>query len=243
MKILSVIWQDVRRGENIDSYAAIVAAFCLSIANIFGFVPQSLISSVTLAVLALLAITNLGNRHRLDTALNQKGNEFFMKRFPESLQEDIVRAKETWLIGYNLTRTVVNFSTMLDEKLERGEKIKVLLLDPHGKALSFANKTLYYPMTEEQHRERILTTLSNLRQICRTNKFNLEIRIADFPFAFGVYALDMMSTNGKIYIKTYEYKTKADGPRILLTTKDEYWFDYYRNQIMALWNDAKPYDL
>ncbi|MBK9926929.1 MAG: hypothetical protein IPP66_16785 [Anaerolineales bacterium] len=242
MKFLNTIWQDIRQGENIDSYIAIIVALGLSIANVFGLAPQALLGSITLAVLALLAITNLGNRHRLDMVLNQRDSEFFMKKLPESVQGDIEKAKETWLFGYNLTRTIVNYSTLLDEKLERGEKVKILLLDPNGNSLTYANKTLYYPMTDEQHRERIHTTLSNLQQISRSNKSNLEIRLVDFPFAFGVYAMDMMSSGGKIYIKTYEYKTKADGPRILLTPRDEYWYEYYKNQILALWNDAKPYE-
>ena len=47
--------------------------------------------------------------------------------------------------------------------------------------------------------------------------------------------------NGKIYVDTYEYRTKSEGPRFILTSHDGYWYEHYRNQILALWNDAEPY--
>jgi hypothetical protein len=89
VKLLKLIWQDIRQGENIDSYIAIIAALGLSIANILGFSNQGLLASVTLAVLALLAVTNLGNRHRLDAALKRNSDSIFMRKNPETLQDDL----------------------------------------------------------------------------------------------------------------------------------------------------------
>ena len=243
MKLLKSIWQDIRQGENIDSYIAIIVALGLSIANVFGFAPQSLLASITLAVLALLAITNLGNRHRLDAALGQKHKDFFMTQLPETISDDMNKAKELWLFGYNLKKTIGKNLKLIDEKTERGEKIKILLVDPNKPGLVYANKTLYYTATDEQHRQWIENTLSDLRQYPKSNRPYIEVRLIDFPIAFGVNAMDIMTSSGKIYIKTYEYKTKSEGPRILLTPKDERWYEYYRDQILALWNDGKPYEL
>jgi len=243
MKVLKTIWRDIRQGENIDSYVAIIAALSLSILSISGFANQGLLASVTLAVLALLAITNLGNRHRLDAVLNSNSDDILMQKNPETLQADLERAKELWLFGYNLTRTIVNYSTLIDEKLEHGGKVKVLVLDPSGEALLFATQTLYYPMTVDQHRERINASLANLREIAKSKKSSVEVRLIDYPLAFGINAMDISASNGRIYIKTYEYKSKTQGPHLLFSPRDEYWYDYYKGQLLALWNDAKPYDL
>jgi hypothetical protein len=120
--------------------------------------------------------------------------------------------------------------------------VKVLLLNPNGKALHFATQTLYYPMTDDQHRERINASLANLREISKSNKSGIEVRLIDYPLAFGVNAMDISAANGRIYIKTYQYKSKTPGPHLRLTPRDEYWYDYYKGQLLALWNDAKEYE-
>jgi hypothetical protein len=240
MKTLLSLWNEIRQGENIDSYIAIVVAIALSIANIFGIASQSLLASITLAVLALLAITNLGNRHRLESALNKNNNDFFIKKFPETLVDDMIKAKELWLSGYNLTRTIVTHMKLIEEKVERGEKVKILLLDPKAAALTYANRTLHYTVADEQHRQWIENTLNNLHLIAKSNKSNIEVRLIDFPLSFSIKAMDIMTPSGKIYVKMYEYRVKTEGPRIFLTTKDERWYEYYRDQILALWDDAKP---
>ena len=59
MKLLNRIWQDVRRGENIDLYLTISIAIILSLLNILNLANPILVESVTLAVLGLLAVTSL----------------------------------------------------------------------------------------------------------------------------------------------------------------------------------------
>lgn len=243
MKILKVLWNDIKQGENIDSYVAIFVAITLSVVSLFGIASQSLLVSITLAVLALLAITNLGSRHRLDAVLNRNRSEFFIKEFPGNIVDDMRKAKELWLFGYNLTRTIVTHMKLIDEKVERGEKVKILLLDPKGAALTYANRTLYYSVADEQHRLWIENTLNNLNKVAQTNKSSIEARIIDFPLPWHANAMDIMTPNGKIYLRVYEYRVKTEGPKIALTVKDEYWYKYYRDQMLAFWNDAKPIEL
>lgn len=69
--ILKRVWKDISQGENIDLYVTVIVAIVLVILNIAGVAPPSWLGSITLGVLALLAITSLGNRYRLDQAVER----------------------------------------------------------------------------------------------------------------------------------------------------------------------------
>ncbi len=86
MKFLRQIWKDIRQGENIDLYLTIGAAVVLSVLSLAGWAVGEKITGVTLAVLTLLAITNLVNRHKFEEMLHQGGCAFFRKDFPDDVK-------------------------------------------------------------------------------------------------------------------------------------------------------------
>jgi hypothetical protein len=244
MKLLRPIWDDLRQGENIDLYLTVVAALAISVLNLIGLAPAVLLPAITLAVLALLAVTNLVNRHKLDDAIQKQSSaQFFVENYPSSVTDDINNAKELWLVGYSLARTVLNFGSALEAKLSRNERIKVLLIDPHSGAVRYANAGLLYPMTLEQFSQRIDTSLTMLSQIAKKYPGRLDVRLIDHPISFGTYAMNVDAPNGTMYVELYEYKTTSDEPRFVLRKKDGHWFELYREQLAILWKAAKPYEL
>jgi len=66
MVFLKRILDDIKHGENIDLYVTVILAIIISILNAIGLANSALLSSISLAILALLASAILGNRHRLD---------------------------------------------------------------------------------------------------------------------------------------------------------------------------------
>jgi len=244
MKLLRSIWDDLRQGENIDLYLTVIVALAISVLNLAGWAPATLIPAITLAVLALLAITNLVNRHKLDDALQkQPSAQFFIENYPTSVIDDINSAKELWLVGYSLARTVLNYGSTFEAKLSRNERIKVLLIDPYSDAVRYANAGLLYPMTLEQFRERINTSLTMLSQIAKKYPGRLEVHLIDHPISFGTYAMNIDAPNGIMYVELYEYKTTSDEPRFVLRKKDGHWFELYREQLEILWKASKAYEL
>ena len=246
MNFLNAIWQDVRQGENINSYIAIIVALGLSVANIFGLASQSLLASITLAVLALLAITNLGNRHKLDKViLQQQSTEYFLEKYPVGVSADMKSAKELWLAGYVLGRTLMDNLGIIEEKLIKNEKVKVLLFDPQSDAMRHFSASLSFPINPEEMRKRInssLETLKTLSQVAKKHPGRLEVRLTDHPLFFGAYAMDINLPNGVMYIELYKYKGKVeDEPKLVLRKKDGHWFELYKEQLTAMWQDAKTY--
>ena len=87
-RALEKIWTDVRKGENIDLYITIIIGIVLAVANLFGVAPDKWLSPIILAVLALLAISNLGNRSKLEQLLEQKKIEnLFMENYPSNITD------------------------------------------------------------------------------------------------------------------------------------------------------------
>ncbi|MFZ2615453.1 MAG: hypothetical protein WA077_05655, partial [Anaerolineae bacterium] len=102
MLTLRRIWNDLRKGENVDLYLTIAAAVAFVVLNLVGVAPTTLLAPLTLAVLALLAATSLGNRHRMDELLAQRErslDDFFREEFPPSYKADLDTAEELWLVG------------------------------------------------------------------------------------------------------------------------------------------------
>ncbi len=173
MSSLRRIWNDLRQGENIDLYLTIAAAVAFVALNLAGIASTALLAPLTLAVLALLAITSLGNRHRMDELLAQRErtlDDFFLEQFPPSYKADLEAAEEVWLVGVSLHRTVTENYPLFERKLQRGHRLRVLLVHPEGAGLEMAVARGYTRRDVEKKRQEIryvLDMLCDLRQAAR----------------------------------------------------------------------------
>ena len=243
MKILKQIWEDIRRGENIDVYLTIAGAIVLSALSLFGIALGEKIAGVTLAVLALLAINTLVNRQKLDKLMElQTTIKWFQEKYPDTVDNDIEKARELWLVGYHLEGTLREMLVTFKRKLARGEKIKIILLNPESEAALRANEALYEPMTPELFKQRIRISLDTIKQMSKDYPANLEVRLSSSPIPFGTYAIDPDTLKGVMYIEIYKFKSEITEPHFVLHKKDATWFKLYRDQLSALWENAKPYD-
>jgi hypothetical protein len=248
MKLLRTVLNDFRHGENIDLYLTIVAALGISILNLMGLAPKEWLPPITLAVLALLSITNLVNRHKMDAALvSQQTVEKFIETYPANVKNDIKNSKELWLVGYVLGRTLIDNLGVIKEKLLSNESVKVLLFDPNSDAMSHFCASLSISLNQNELENRINSSLETLRSLARFAKKHpgkLEVRLFEHPLYVGTYAMDIRAPNGVMYIELYKYKGNMDEePKFVLHKKDGHWFELYRDQLFSMWEDAKPYSL
>ncbi len=245
MKILKQIWVDIRQGENIDVYLTIVGAIVLSALSLFGVSLGEKIAGVTLAVLALLAVNTLINRQKLDGLSElQTTIKWFQEEYPGTVNDDIESAQELWLVGYHLETTFTKRAFTFEEKLARKATIKILLLDPDADVTRYANESLLYPNTTvDEFNDRIRKSLGLITQFSKDHPANVEVRLSSYPLPFGAYAMNINAPNGVMYIEIYKYKTKIKEPHFVLRRKDGTWFNLYRDQLNALWENAGPYPI
>jgi len=244
MKIFERIWRDIRSGESIDLYATIVIAFVLVILGLFGFASSGVIASLTLTVLGLLAISNLVNRHRVEELIKQvaeSANSFFFDEFPADFKENFESAKEIWLVGVTLRGTLRNYYGLIERKLRQGHHFKVLLVHPEGIAIEIAASRYYAPTGRDAERKSSqikdsLASLCDLRQIAPDK---LEIRTIQNPLTFGAVCMNPETTSGILYLEHFPFRTFADSmPRFVLRASDGRWFDFFKKEVQALWENG-----
>ena len=127
MIFLKRLWQDIRHGENIDLFITVIVAIGLAILNLVGVTPTGLVAPLTLAVLGLLAVATLGNRYRLEESLetlNRTHTGLFQEKMPADMENELRNARELWLVGVTLNRTINTYYSMLEQKLARGDKVR-----------------------------------------------------------------------------------------------------------------------
>lgn len=240
MKILQRVWNEIWQGENIDLYITIFVAIVLAVLNLVGPTLQSHLAPVTLAVLALLAVTSLGNRYRIDKLLGNQSRPldgFYQEEYPESYKEDFESAKELWLVGVSLHRTIQNNYSWIEQKLQQGHRFRILLVHPEGPGIELAIQRNYVRREVEPKRHDITYTLQLLCDLQSIPQGELAIRTIQYPVAYGVTAVDPDSAAGVLYIEHYCFRLSSEAmPKFVLRASDGRWYGFFRDEIRALWD-------
>ena len=244
MKLLHRIWQDFRQGENIDLYLTIMGSIVLAALNIVNVVLPSWITSLNLSVLALLSLAILGNRYRIERILEKitARNGLLLMEFPDDVARDIEKSKELTILGVGLSRTLrVHYSRFL-EKLQRGDTIRILLVNPDSPACDITAMREYAPTTPDGQRAAIRRSLSMLYELSQQTAGQLEIRLADHPLAFGAIVGDPETSQGVLYLWHYGFKTRdANRPKMILRPVDGYWYELFKEEVASIWDSATPW--
>lgn len=242
MNLLSRIWNDIRHGENIDCYLTIIVAFGIGMLNILGIASTTLIAPLTLAVLGLLAISSLQNRQyskKLYEKLDKTTDSVFLNEYPSHHVNEIHSARELWLIGVTLSRTIKTYHSMFERKLRDGHIIKVLLVHPESAVAQMEEERTYQPIQIERKRRDILNTLQDLCQIRKDTGGKLELRVLRHPLSFGAKHINPGNATGTLYIEHYPYKTTGVAePILVFKAADGRWYDSYASELERLWGDA-----
>jgi len=245
MKLFQRVWNDIRAGENIDQYLTIVAAITLAILNLIGLSLQSYLAPFTLAVLALLAINSLGNRFKIEELAKKKSeslDDFFVNDFPNSYKTDFESSDIMWLMGVSLHRTIKTNYPTLEKKLRQGKNLRVLLIHPKGVGVELSVTRNYAHRGVEPKTNDILFILELLCGLQEIAPANIEIRTISFPLAYGATAVNPDTATGKLYIEHYGFRVSTDSvPRYVLKASDGRWYDFYKQEIEALWNAGEEW--
>ena len=200
--------------EYLDLYILAVAALTFTILGFVGIAGTKVLASVTLALLALLAYSQIrSRRHVADIAAGQRSDplSIFQTAFPGELETRRGSASSLLLIGMTMTRTVQGGSlTVLRQVLRSGGKIRVLLIDPTDDALMrAASEHSQRGYTADRFKRRVESTLEELAIVQDATNGDLEIRVAPFVPHMGINAIDVGNPNGLIVLQHHEHDSSA----------------------------------
>ena len=247
MKLIERLWQDIRQGENIDLFISIIVSLVLVVLELFVDVPETVITPLLLTILALLSITNLGNRYRIETLIEKvkPGTETLLTRFPDNLlYHDMDKAKELMLIGVDLNTVLKSNYARLERKLANGASVKVMLVNPDSAACEMAAMLHYEPMTADEKRNSIFRSLRLLEQLKQKPRGRLEIRTARYLPAIGAIITDLNTHDGAIYLWHYAFKAPDTSRlKLILHHQDGLWYENFRGEVIAIWESGEIWPL
>ena len=206
MKSLKSIWEDIKSGRNIDIYITVVIAVGIALVDIFGVVNQSIISSATLAVLALVAYSLLQDRRKNQFPIViSSSNEGNNRRLLEYISTNKVTSARMIQYSGHMIQPVIA------ELLERGAKVELLLQSPSG-ALNV------------QQCGKMIAFHESITADDFKNSQNLKIRYYSEPASVKAVKLDDIFLS----IGWYTYRNIEE-------TKREPWLYGHNNAVISGW--------
>jgi hypothetical protein len=234
--------------EYLDLYVLGVSALTFTILGVAGFADVKVLASVTLALLAVLAFSQIrSRRHIADIAGAQRSEPlaFFRTDFPDELESMRGSASSLLLIGVSMTRTVQAGSmTGLKQMLRSGGKVRVLVLDPTEEVLVRAAGDRRPHGTVEWLKRRIEFTLEELVNLREATSGDVEIRVARFVPSMGINVIDVGSADGLIVLQHYEHRPVGEpAPILTLGPGEGFWYEHFTAEAERLWQDGTPWPL
>jgi hypothetical protein len=238
------IKSDFQQGKNLDIYVTIVIALVVSVLSFFEILPNSKVSSLLLAVLAILAFNALQTRVAVEGASFQQGRgPEFLDDFPAELRQHRESAKDLYLIGVGLTRTIETSYTAFERSLKRGARIRVLLTDLSADPAALDAQSQPSRPSAEEIASEIKQSLGRLGKLKEATQGNLSVRTTRSALKFGLNFIDPSSSNATLYVQLYSYRLGGESrPIFVITQRHGEWLECFRHQAEALWSDAVEYD-
>lgn len=240
MRTLGRFWSDIKNFENLDLYVTLVVAIGISLSTLLGAASSQYIQPLTLAVLALLAFTSLINRHRitdLHQAITGSPTSLFLEEFPDDIKSNLDSASEVWLVGVSLHRTInFNYAT-LERKLRQGHIIRVMVVHPDGPGVEMAVSRNYTRKEVAVTSTRIRDNLQLLCDLRAIAPERMAIRTIQNPLSYGVIATNPSAATGALYIEHYTFGVSPISmPRYVLKAQDGKWYDFFKQEILSMWD-------
>lgn len=230
----------LRSGEDLDLYLLIGAAVPITVLGVIGVASQAAVLACVLALLALLSVSQLRSRHqvaRLADSVSGEPLARLLDDFPPELEPSRNAASDVLVIGTALSRTVQSYRRYLPMALDRGARVRVLLLDPHV-------ADVYVDEAEpasDRLSKRILHTLDELRPLLGAKR-SLEVRLIIHPPSSTFNVLDPRTPDGMVVVQRHEFRPAGESTPILaLRPSDGYWYQHFVDEAERMWNAGQPW--
>lgn len=181
------------------------------------------------------SMNSISNRRALLTA--------FSSELQAELENKLLDSKDLLILGVILGNTLDFHYHVFEEKLIKGDTIRVVTVDPDNPACAMTALRKYREVNLDVWRSQVLATLDALQELKRKTSGKLEIRIIDFPLANGGIYIDPTSPTGTYFLWYYSFKTrKGNRPKFVIRPTDEYWYEYFQEEAGAIWACAVPWE-
>ncbi len=253
-KRIKRIGRDIRTGQNIDVYIAIVISIIVALLSLLGIINQTIILSALLTIMAIVPYSMLANRQQNEELMAVLSNlketrslatKFFHK---EDNITEIVQAirnsQEIVLWGYVLSTHLPYLAETIEKNLPRGLQVTILLLKPSGIAIEMAAFRSQSRINKNKLNKNLEDNLELLEEIKkRWPSAKFEYKVIDYLAPYTMYMYDPYHSTGKIMVKLSAFEANMDErPAYYLTKQDDaFWFQFHLNQFETAWKKAQTW--
>lgn len=240
VKFVKKAVRDISSGRNLEYYITFLFILIILALDIFDLATPDVITNVTLAVLALVVSTSLNTRESLERLSNkltktQSADDFFWK-VKRSIEPDISQAKYVGFGGAVLSRTLRDYSSVLDERLRMGAKLRIILMDPASTAPDQAVLRSKGIRSRQFYIDTLRPTLERVGMLAGTSE-KIELGLLPYKPAFGIVVVDPDEPYGRIIVEIYPHHSDSFVPTFELRPGDDpHWYKYFREQFDNLWD-------
>lgn len=256
MNYIRLVWQDIKRGVNLDIYITVIVSVVIAILGVTGIANNAVLFSAVLATLALLSTSLLVNRKDNDgirDALAQikparsKADDFFdLEHELDELIQNIRSARRVYIWGTTFTTHIPLFKDFIKQGLQSGLEIKFLLVKPESSAIKMA-AFRGLDLEEETLNSNLRVNLKILDNLSKgTPPGKLEFRVVDYLAPYAVYFFDPHLPSGHMFahMSTFRVQNNLFRPSFRLTRKeDNLWVEHFLNQFETIWEEANPVNM
>jgi len=242
MQLLRNIWQDIRRGENIDLYLTIIAAAVVSIFGLFDIVNINLIMSLILAILALLAFTSLQSRHQIENALASQKNAKFI--FSERSPIPIERLRRARTIDHNGITLVGTSNTLLgvfSHCIEKGGQVRLITVDANDIAMEVAAQRFVKHQDVERLRREAQHALDNFASVLERYPKAFKIKTLKAMPPFSLWILDAGTSFAEIWLGLYPFRDQPEPWIQIFPHTDREMFEFLIRQFELMWSAGEEW--
>ncbi|MFC5267901.1 hypothetical protein ACFPJ1_37795 [Kribbella qitaiheensis] len=165
----------------------------------------------------------------------------FAQSFGPELLTSMESAKDLFITGVARTTLLTENYTRFEKWLQRGCKMRFLLIEPTSAAVGVAAERYYAERSSDSARARIEQSLRLLAELAAATGGSLEVRLTAHPIATGVIAVDapeiQRGPTSAIFVEYYTYQAEGE-PKFVLQPTDP-WFDQFLAEAERVWIGAQ----
>lgn len=249
MQFFRRVWDDIVHGENIDLYLTIIVAVVVGLLALFD-VATDQVSSLTLAVLALIAFSNLQNRHQNELLIEKLDassrttislDDIFEQDAPK-LANRLRTAKNIAHNGMTLVGTSNSLLSVFADCMANGGHIRLLTIDADSPAIAVAATRFRKHQDTELLKREAMHALDNFQYLIDLSDNNFDIRLSASVPPYSIWIIDAGLPTAEIWVGLYPYRAYLEPWLQVSPTKDKAMYAFFNEQFELMWQASKQAD-
>jgi hypothetical protein len=241
-------------GTTIPSLAVLIGSLILTVAGVLDRLTTKQTLTSIMAVITFIAFSQLLERvltlSKIEkdiatlTAASQSRIGLVRSGVLTPHEAFLEDARDVLIVGLNKIGLVLQRTNFLSKLLQRGCKIRLVILDPGDVAL-LKRVALNLEIDAKRLQTDIESALLSLRtvrsQIDAASNKRLQVRLSSAAPSLGVTLVDALNNDGRLQVYAYAYHTDpGDRPAFEMSKSMDFeWFAFFHERYELMWKDVE----